>query len=170
MTKESLSRIMEALAAHNVRFLVVGGLAVNAHGLLRFTADVDLVVQLVPDNVRRAFTALGSIGFQPNVPVTAEDFADANTRQGWIRDKGMRVLQFRSDEHKTVTVDIFVSEPFPFDIEYEQSLIRGLAGGIEVRFISLTTLLQMKKEAGRPQDLLDLNQLNHLVKDDEPRT
>ena len=39
MKQDSLRRIMEVLDRDRVRFLVVGGLAVNAHGLLRFTVD-----------------------------------------------------------------------------------------------------------------------------------
>ena len=44
-----------------VRYLVAGGLAVNVHGYLRFTKDVDLVVQLESDNIRRALAALGTL-------------------------------------------------------------------------------------------------------------
>ena len=45
----------------NVRYLVAGGLAVVAHGYLRFTADVDLIVDLEPANVTRAVAALESL-------------------------------------------------------------------------------------------------------------
>ena len=66
----------------------------NAHGYLRFTKDVDFVVHLVPDNIERAFAALGTLGYHPIVPVTAAQFSDPTVRHGWIREKGMRVLQF----------------------------------------------------------------------------
>jgi len=46
------------------------------------------MVQLVPDNVLRAFTALKTLGFKPSVPVTGVQFADPGIRGGWIRDKG----------------------------------------------------------------------------------
>ncbi len=170
MKKVSLRSVMEVLDGKGVRFLVVGGLAVNAHGLLRFTADVDIVVQLVPDNIHRAFAALATIGYRPLVPVTAADFADAAIRAAWIRDKGMRVLQFRSDEHKSVTVDVFVAEPFPFDEEFARALKKPLTGGIVVPFVSLETLLRMKAEAGRPRDLADIAELKHRMKDHEPET
>lgn len=41
-----------------VRYLVAGGLAVNAHGYVRFTADIDLVIALDADNIISAFAAL----------------------------------------------------------------------------------------------------------------
>ena len=54
----SFDVLVRALGKARVRHLVVGGLAVNAHGYLRFKRDVDLVVQLAPENVAAAFAAL----------------------------------------------------------------------------------------------------------------
>lgn len=85
---------IQALDKAGVRYLVAGGLAVNAHGYLRFTRDVDLVLQLAPENIVAAFGALEGIAYRPLVPVTAADFADPAKRTAWIRDKGMAVLNF----------------------------------------------------------------------------
>ena len=159
MKKQSVSTVLRALNAGGVRYLVAGGLAVNAHGFLRFTADVDLVVELEPENIRKAFAALESVTYRPSVPVTVEAFADTGTRKGWIRDKGMRVLQFYSDKHRETPVDVFVEMPFPFGREYGKALVKDLIGKVEIRFVSLTTLLRMKKSAGRPKDLEDIREL-----------
>ena len=59
------------------------------HG--RTTFDVDLVVQLSPENLRRAFAGLSAIGYRLLIPVTAEGFVDASTREAWKREKGMFV-------------------------------------------------------------------------------
>jgi hypothetical protein len=80
-------------------------------------------------------------------------------REGWIREKGMQVLQFWSDDHKETSVDVFVNEPFRFEEEYAQALVKPLHDALPVRFVSLTTLIRMKNEAGRPQDLADIEQL-----------
>lgn len=143
----------------DVCFLIAGGLAVNVYGLLRMTLDIDLVVQLSADNIARTFDALASTGYHPMIPVTAADFGDVATREKWIREKGMRVLRFHSDQHWQTPVDIFVWEPFPFDVEYRQATIRELAGIGNLRVVSLQTLIRMKKEAGRSQDLADLDNL-----------
>jgi hypothetical protein len=134
-------------------------LAVNVYGLLRMTLDIDLVVQLLPENIRRAFEALASLEYRPMVPVTAEQFSDSSTREMWIREKGMRVLRFHSDRHWQTPVDLFVTEPFSFDEEFEAATLRELSGVGEVRVVSLKTLKRMKEEAGRPQDLADLDNL-----------
>lgn len=159
MKANSVRAVLKALTEADVRFLVVGGLAVSVYGLLRLTLDVDLVLELVPQNIQRAFAALASVGYRPMIPVTAEQFADAPTRARWFRENGMRVLRFQSDEHWQTPVDLFVTEPFPFAQEYETATVRELFGPGKVRVVSLETLRRMKEEAGRPQDLADLDGL-----------
>jgi hypothetical protein len=99
-------------------------------------------------------------------PVTAEQFADRVTREGWIRDKGMQVLQLWSDHHRETSIDIFVQEPFPFDEEYAKALIKPLYGSIEVRFVSIPSLITMKEAAGREQDRIDIEHLRMRLEDD----
>ena len=65
---------LSALDAAQVRYLVVGGVAVVLHGHLRVTAELDLVVQLDEGNVRRALAALAGLDFRPRAPVDAKCF------------------------------------------------------------------------------------------------
>lgn len=162
MKLESFDLVVRALDEAGVRYLVAGGLAVNAHGYLRFTRDIDLVLQLDPQNILTAFAALGKIGYQPLVPVSAAEFADATTRAAWIRDKGMTVLNFWCDRHRETPVDVFVTEPFSFDEEFGRALVKPL-GPVAVRFVSIPTLIRMKELAGRPQDRIDIEYLRKLA-------
>lgn len=166
MKLASFEAIVRALNAAGVRYLIAGGLAVNAHGYLRFTKDADFVIQLAPDNIKRTFAALETLGYKSLVPVTADQFADRPTREGWIRDKGMQVLQLWSDRHRETPIDIFVHEPFPFDEEFSNALVKPLYGSIEVRFVSIPTLIRMKEAAGRAQDRIDIEHLRMRLEDD----
>lgn len=165
MKLTSFEALVAALEAAGVRYLIAGGLAVNAHGFLRLTADVDLVVELAPDNIKSAFAALNSIGYRPTVPVTADQFADGAVRESWIRDKGMQVLQFWSDEHRETPVDVFVRELFSFEEEYGRALVKPLYGTIPVRFVSIPALIRMKEAAGRPEDKIDIEYLRMRLED-----
>lgn len=166
MKLASFEFIVRALEDAGVRYLVAGGLAVNAHGYLRLTKDVDFVVQLVPVNIERTFAALRTLDYRPTVPITVEQFADAALRASWIKDKGMQVLQFWSERHIETPVDVFVSEPFPFEEEYQRALVKPLHGAIRVRFVSIPTLIRMKEAAGRPQDRIDIEHLRMRLEDD----
>jgi len=167
MKLQSVEAIVEALNDAGVRYLVVGGLAVIAHGYLRFTKDVDLVIQLLPDNIRRTFEALANLGYRPLVPITGEQFADARNRERWIRDKGMMVLQLWSDHHRETPIDVFVTEPFDFDTEHDAALRKSLSGRLEVRVVSISTLIAMKEAAGRPEDKIDVEHLRMRLDDRE---
>jgi hypothetical protein len=162
MRLDSFRAIVRALNSAGVRYLVAGGLAVNAHGYLRLTKDADLVIALDPDNVRATFAAVATLGYRPLVPVTADQFAAPDLRDAMIRDKGMRVLQFFSDAHRQTPIDVFVIEPFVFAEEHARALRKPLADAGDVPFVSLDTLLRMKREVGRTQDLLDVEQLELL--------
>lgn len=164
MKLSSFDALVTALAESGVRYLIAGGLAVNAHGYLRFTKDVDVVVRLIPENIEHAFAALATLGYRPLVPVSAAQFADTSTREKWIREKGMQVLQFWSDAHRETPVDMFVREPFDFEDEYRRSLLKPL-GRIEVRFVTIPTLIRMKEAANRPQDKIDIEYLRKRLED-----
>lgn len=166
MRLASVEAIVRALNEAGVRYLLAGGLAVNAHGYLRYTKDVDVVVQLVPGNIEHAFGALRTLGYRPTVPITAEQFANAELRESWIRDKGMQVLQFWSDAHRETPIDVFVAELFPFDEEYQRALVKPLYGALPVRVVSIPTLIRMKELAGREQDRIDIEHLRMRLEDD----
>lgn len=167
MKLTSVQAIVRAMDAAGVKFLLAGGLAVNAYGYHRFTKDIDLVLQLTVENVSAAFGALESLGYRPLVPITAMEFGDASLRETLVREKGMQVLQFWSDEHRETPVDVFASDPFPFAEEYKRSTVKELAGAGVVRLVSISTLISMKEQAGRPQDRIDIEHLRVLLEDRE---
>ena len=82
MEVRSIEAVIRALNDAGVRYLIAGGVAVVAHGYVRFTADLDLILDLSEDNLRRAVPALASLGYRPLVPVAFEAFIDADTRAG----------------------------------------------------------------------------------------
>jgi hypothetical protein len=158
-----LEQIFGALQGAEVRYLLVGGMAVIAHGYVRTTKDIDLVIALEPDNLRRALQALTEIGYRPKVPVAATDFADPETRRRWVDEKGMLVFQLISERFRYEPLDIFVTEPFDFEAEYAKAVWKEVNADVRVPVIGVTQLLAMKRAAARPQDFADIAELlnNH---------
>ncbi|HVE17060.1 MAG TPA: nucleotidyl transferase AbiEii/AbiGii toxin family protein [Chthoniobacterales bacterium] len=162
MHTASLEHIISSLDAAEVRYLIAGGVAVNGHGYLRFTKDLDLYIQLVPENLLRALRALEQIGFRPNLPLTLEEIADPSLREQWHRDKNMIVVQMWSDLHPRTPIDIFISEPFDFNSAYSAAPRIEMIPGVHARLVPLDQLIGMKLESGRPQDLIDVDHLRTL--------
>jgi hypothetical protein len=146
------------LATANVRFVVVGGLAVLLHGVDRLTADVDLVIDLAPEATARTITALTESGYRPLAPVPALEFADPAKRAAWQRDRGMQVFSFWDTRNVRPTVDVLLESPIAFDALWRDAVEMRI-GSIAVRVASLEHLIQMKEAVGRPQDLADVARL-----------
>jgi hypothetical protein len=164
MVTSSLLQICAALNQAGVRYLVVGGLAVNLRGYVRFTNDLDLVIGFEPDNLRQGLEILSALGYRPKAPVRITDFADPTIRAGWIHHKCLIVFQLWSPNHERTPIDIFVSEPFPFDAEYVRAS-PIVASGVSVPVVSVATLIAMKRAAGRDTDLIDISKLLKLYPD-----
>lgn len=160
-----IERVLEVLNSAEVRYLVVGGVAVVLHGHLRTTADLDLVVQLERDNILKAMRALAGLGYRPRAPVAAEAFADEDLRESWVREKGLTVFSLWSSRAPTLEVALFVREPFGFADVYA----RALKVPLEKTFawvISLPDLIALKNQTRRPQDLEDIQALEALESED----
>ncbi len=165
MNQNSIAAVFRALNASGARYLVAGGLAVVAHGYLRLTMDIDLIIQLHPDNLAKALEALRHLGYRPKAPVDVSDFAAPENRKRWMDEKGMVVFQLISDAHRTAPIDVFVQEPFDFDAVHAAAPLREVDEGIEIRVVPLAELLQMKERANRPKDQVDLLYLRKLQRD-----
>jgi len=162
MELSSVEAVVQTLNAAGVRYLIAGGMAVVAHGYVRLTMDLDLILDLDEDNLRSAVKALASLGYRPQAPVPLEQFIDAEIRALWIRDKQLTVFSLFSSVHEKTEIDIFADAPVDFAKAYASAVWKELAANLSAPFVSLPILLEMKKQAGRPKDLLDIEQLEKL--------
>ena len=162
MEVRSIEAVIRALNDAGVRYLVAGGVAVVAHGYVRYTMDLDLILELVDENLRPAMAALGGLGYRPTAPVPLEAFADGPTRAEWIRSKGLMVLSLFSPEHPKTVVDLFVEEPLDFSRAFASAARIEVAAGLPATFVGLDDLLDLKRRAGRPKDQIDIDHLNKI--------
>lgn len=157
--------LFRGLSGKGVRYVVVGGVALVLYGVVRFTADLDLLVALDRENVRVFVDAMTEFGYLPRLPVRAEDLADPQIRKQWKEEKGMQVFSFYHPERPMELVDIFLAEPIEF-AEVERDMRVFQARGVEIPVISIPHLKLLKKLSGRPQDLADIQSLEDLERED----
>jgi hypothetical protein len=153
--------LLRLLYEHRVKHIVVGGFAVNAHGFIRVTKDLDIVPRPSADNLDRLAgmlreidaTVLDTEDFSrdelPADPTRAADLAEGGNFCLLTKIGRLDIMQWLSG----VDVDNLYEELSPKAIE---SKIDDLA----IRVCGLEHLLAMKRAAGRPQDLEDLKQLS----------
>lgn len=150
--------VFSALNGADVRYVIVGGLAVVLHGHPRLTADMDIVLDLESAAARRAIEALTGLGLRARPPVDPLAFADSRQREVWIAEKGMKVFTLFSPANPLLSLDLFVREPMPFEDLWARAETMDL-GGIKVRVACLDDMIAMKQAAGRPQDIADIEAL-----------
>ena len=156
--------LFAALNSNGVQYLVAGGWAVNLYGVERATGDLDLIVYLEEHNLNRFIEVIQEFGFKPKAPVAVQDFARAEKRREWRDEKGMMVFSFYDPQNTFVLLDVFIDTPFDFESVYADRLCIP-AGKIEIPVVPLETLIMMKQQAGRPQDLADIHYLRQMQED-----
>ncbi|MEZ4408322.1 MAG: hypothetical protein R3A52_17865 [Polyangiales bacterium] len=139
--------IVDALTRARVEFAVCGGLAVNVHGHVRATMDVDLL--LPSAQVDAALSALKPLGYEFDGGVLPFDTGTERERE--IR----RVTRIEGDD--ALTVDLLYA-PSAFD-EVWRTRVSLPWRGRSLPVVSLEGLAVMKRIAGRLQDLADLERL-----------
>ena len=148
------AEILRQLAEHDVRFVLIGGLALNAWGVLRGTKDVDLVPDPDAANLERLADALVGLGGQAQ---TGASFVSSSPGLASLMAGGDRVLV----ETRSGPVDVVQALPGvpSFDDLLAHAETAELLG-FSILLCSLEDLRAMKRAAGRPQDLVDLENLD----------
>ena len=167
MERRSIEAVIGAMNEGQVRYLVAGGLAVVAHGCVRFTADLDLFLDLEEGNLRRAIDVLAGLGYRPRAPVVLAEFVDPQARARWVREKGMTVFSLFSPEHEATEIDLFVEAPLDFDKAYASAVRMEVAPGVPATIVGLADLIAMKERADRPQDRQDVERLRTLAEGEQ---
>lgn len=153
MSEFDLRALLEALQEHGVRFVVIGGVAVVAHGNLRTTADLDLVPDPNPENLDRLIAALDSLG--ATLPTAGGRPFDSTGDAGSIRRGGNVTADTRFGGLDIVQL----AQGVPNYAMLDQDAVDSDLLGIPVRVCSLTRLREMKRAQGRAQDQADLENL-----------
>ncbi len=153
--------LFRALGSENVRYLLVGGLALNIHGVERATMDIDLVLAMDPDNLQAFLCAAKTLKLAPILPVKLTDLADPITRESWVAEKHMIAFALRPPESMAPTVDILVQSPLDFAAAWARRIEKDL-GDARLSVAHIDDLIAMKSATGRLTDASDIAALERL--------
>jgi len=154
-------RIFRLLNEHDVRYVIVGGIAVILHGSPRLTADLDIIIDLDPVKAGQAIDVLQRAGFVAEIPIDIRQFADENVRRGWITEKNMKALSLHDREVPPMVIDILAESPMAFEDLYRRAKLVAL-DEMTLRVASIADLIVLKRLSGRPEDLRDIAELEKI--------
>ena len=153
MMEPSFEKLLVKLAEAEVRFVVVGGIAVTLQGYTRFTEDIDLLIDDDQSNVTKLLAALSDYGEGYAKELSVDDFSDS--------EGAIRIIE----ESEMCQIDIFTRLT---GIKYAQVIAEAdclLLGMHQIRYASKSSLIFWKKPSTREKDRLDASALE-LLRDD----
>jgi hypothetical protein len=159
---ELFKKLFASLNRAPVKYMVVGGIAVNLYGIERATADVDIVLKLEKGNLLKFIMVAKKLGLKPKIPVKLDDLIDPEKRKGWIMDKGMMVFSLYDAKNPFFLIDILTEIPFDFDEVYKQRKRIKLKDTI-LPVVPIKELIAMKEKSNRPQDRADVFYLKKIM-------
>lgn len=145
MLTQDFREFIQSLNDNQVHYLVIGGYAVALHGYPRYTKDIDIWVEMTPENAANMVKALEQFGFS-SLDLQVEDFLTPD-----------QVIQLGYPPNR---IDLITTpDGIDFASCYPNRLVVEV-NGVEVNFIDLENLKLNKRAAGRLQDLADLENLS----------
>jgi hypothetical protein len=150
-----VSGLLAALEGAEVRFVVIGGFAVGAHGYLRATKDLDIVPDPDPENLSRLAALIADLDA---TVLGMEEFTEDEVVQPDSDGLAMGGNFVLATSHGRLDIMQLVGP----DLEYadlDAAAVEDEVFGHRVRFSGFDHLVAMKEAAGRPEDELDLKRL-----------
>ncbi len=147
-----LYELVDSLQLKKINFAIVGGYALALQGLVRSTVDIDIVLSLKLNDFRNAELALKEIGLVSRIPVRAHDVI--SMREEFIEKRNLIAWSFVDYEDPSRQVDIIITE------ELKALKVKMISVGTrKIPVATLEELLRMKITSGRPQDLVDIENI-----------
>lgn len=172
--------LLRALSEAQVRYVLVGGIAVQLHGYLRSTFDVDLVLAMDDDNLVRFIEVAKQKGLVPSIPVPIDSLRNAAQIDQWHREmgqagkprngcsqKGMLAFALREPQVGGGMVDVLVRPVVPFE-QLQRNAVVGELFSQHVQIACIDDLLIMKRHANRDKDRLDIAALEKIKRGEDP--
>ncbi len=145
--EQNFREFIELLNEHKVKYLVIGGYAVNFHGYPRYTKDIDFWFWMTKPNVENLIEVIKDFGFS-NLKLGVADFMSPEI-----------IIQLGYEPYR---IDLLAEvEGVDFEACFKRRTKAEL-DGVKVNFLSIQDLIKAKKKAGRLQDLADAEQLEKI--------
>jgi hypothetical protein len=153
--------ILEALYKNKVKYLVVGGLAVNLYGVPRVTQDIDLIISTRKPNILKINAILKNLGYIPRLPVDPMDLTDSQKVKDWIETRNLKAFSFYHKKDNFKVIDLLLVHPLQFEESFKNKTVKKVKE-IEIYLASLTDLIRTKEFSGRMQDASDIKMLRKI--------
>lgn len=154
---DELKSVATSLNDSGIEYALCGGLAVAVHGYPRATRDIDILIK--ESDLNRIIDILQKRGYNLRAGIIPFNVGEKSESRIY------RISKASGED--ILTIDLVFVSPIMEDVWETREIVS--VEDYKINVVSLSGLKKMKRLAGRPQDLVDLEQLEDLERDDESR-
>jgi hypothetical protein len=155
--------IFQILERAQVRYALIGGLAVTLHGHVRSTMDVDIVLAMDDDNLRAFVSAFEAEQWEPNLPLPFRALLNEASRREWAEKRNLKAFAIHHKSKPYLSLDVLLESSVPLAQIVAAAELKKI-GDTTVKVASVDHLIAMKRVVGRAVDLSDVAALEQLHK------
>lgn len=148
-------KVARAFTKYKIPYAVIGGHAVNLHGAIRGTIDIDFIINWTLTNLTNTEKALNEIGLISRLPITAKNLY--HSKEEYIRQKNLVAWNFYNPNNLSEQVDIIITHSLK-----KNKTVNKRIKGFDLKVLNIDDLIEMKKMSNRDQDIIDIEALEKL--------
>lgn len=152
--EENIDQFIILANKHSVRMIMVGGGAVNFHGYQRHSADVDFWIETTVENFKNLIVVFKEMGYE------IDDFPEKVKNQ----EQNISIKFSPEDLNLELITNFSVNKSFDEAFNDSETVTKDGTQFLKWNVLSLEDLITSKIKAGRPKDLLDVQQLQEVKK------
>ena len=162
-----LREIILALADADVDFVIGGGVACVLQGVERFTMDLDIAINLTPENLKRFTAVMKEQRLTPRVPVSPEVLLNPDAVKVMVEEKHALVFTFVDANNPIRHVDVFLRDDLSYGVLNRHADKIDLSGR-SIKIVTRQKLLAIKEAIVPPRDKdqLDIAALRRMIRDE----
>lgn len=147
MIENYYEKEIKALNKSRIKYLVIGGFAVNLYGVHRLTKDLDLMIDLSANHLADFIKVISKLGYLTDVPESK-----------WSK---CTAIAFKNKDDEDKRIDVFLKNPIDFSAAYKKRKIFRSAG-YNISCVGYDNLIELKNKANRLRDWIDIGSLKRM--------
>mgnify|MGYP001590674623 FL=1 len=146
--------ILISMSENNLRYLIVGAVALGLHGYPRSTFDLDILPDLSEKNLDILISIARKHSLIPKIPEPIHKIKDPNIRSQWFEQKNLIAFPLYSTQNPLIHIDVIIHYQIDFELAFQRKTEVEIEGK-NIFVAGLDDLLLLKNNSSREKDVLD---------------
>lgn len=152
-------KIFKKFAEAKIDYIIVGGIAANLLGMVRSTADLDILIDINTESLLKADSILRGLKYKMKQPIDIKKL-NKGSLAGLAKVKNLKAINYYKPSEIS-EIDIIIDSPVSF-VQAKKKAGKVSVAGMPLPVISIDDLIKMKSVTGRAVDKYDIAELKKI--------